>query len=498
MDFFKSLKHYSKLNSDELEIIKQYFRECMETIDDNNLYMLRKTCMYCSIVYVLMIVIEKFLFKNFIISVPSLLFIPLIVVYFNINLYTMRHRGEISTGKTAAICCSYYFCLGVILGLIDVFEAPAGQALWLPIAVIGLPMIFIDRIYKYGFEELVVLAIMLTISYFNKNHDNFIKDVYISIAAYVISMLESRIILEMRARETLAMVEVKRLSAVDKLTHVLNKGALLQRVENYFITKPVEESCAMCIIDLDDFKMVNDNLGHNVGDVLLERVGTLLTENFRAYDIVGRYGGDEFIVVMPKMGDPEILQSRCKALQMYINEINLPSSHRVTASIGATICKDKGSVDTIFEMSDDALYKSKIQGKNCCTIWVHDNTPYEKPVLITMCSEEHQGVLDLKNDESGRFDIIIAKNDDEALYYISEYHRNIKIIFMELNKETGLGVFVLKYLKMREGFSDIPVLAVVNSERDFDLAKELGIQEILDMDTPNPVFKKTIDRMLGL
>ena len=494
MDFFR---RYAKINSEELDLIRQYFNDCLETINDNNLYMLRKSCMYIAIVYCLMLVVAKFLLKNFTMSFPYLLMIPLLLVYFQINLYTIKHRGDISTGRTAAICCTFYFFLGVILGIIDVFEAPAGQALWLPIAVIALPMIFIDRMYKYGFEELVILAIMLSLSYKFKPTEQFIRDVYISISAYVISMLSARIILEMRARETLAMAEVTRLSALDKLTQVLNKGALLQRIENYFETKPPEECCAMCVIDLDDFKHVNDNLGHNTGDVLLEQIGKLLSVNFRAYDIVGRYGGDEFIVVMPKMSDPEILKSRCKALQMFISEIELPHEHRVTASIGAILCSDVSDVDKIFRMADDALYKSKIEGKNCCTIWTYQNRVIEKPTLLVMCEKEHQGLIDLKNDEGHRFDIVVAKDDDEILRDISEYQKYLKIIIIELDLEMGMGVFALKYLKTREGFSEIPILAVVNNEKDYMLAKELNVDDVLDQKTPNPVFKKTIDKLIG-
>ncbi|SDB51540.1 diguanylate cyclase (GGDEF) domain-containing protein [Pseudobutyrivibrio sp. YE44] len=491
------LKKYIDLNSEELELIRQYFRECLETINDNNLYMLRKTCMYIALVYCLMLVIVNCLISSFTITWPHLLIIPLLLVYFNVNLYTLKHRGEISTGKTAAICCSFYFLLGVYLGIIDVFQSVSTQALWLPIAVIALPMIFIDRIYKYGFEELVVLSIMLILSFFNKPREIFMRDVYISVSAYFISILSARIILEMRARETLAIAEVTRLSALDKLTHVLNKGALLQRIESYFETKIPSEYCAMCVIDLDDFKLVNDNLGHNIGDVLLEQVGNLLSTNFRAYDIVGRYGGDEFIVVMPKMSDQDILKARCKALQMFISEIELPNNHRVTASIGAILNNDVLDVDSVFSMADDALYKSKIQGKNCCTVWKYRNEPVDKPVLLVMTSEEHQGIIELKEDQGERFEIILAKDDDEALRDISEYQKDLKIIFMELNMETGLGVFALKYLKTREAFANIPILAIVNSDRDYKMARELGVDDVLQRDTPNPVFKKNLEKLIG-
>lgn len=488
---------YAKVNSEELQMIRKYFRDCLPTINDNNLFMLRKACMYMSLIYIFMEFFVRFVLYEFRFSLPYFLVIPLMLVYFNINLYTLKHRGKISTGKTAAICCTFYFFLGVILGLVDVYEAPAGQALWLPLAVIALPMIFIDHMYKYGFEEAVVLIIMLTQSYFHKSPENFKKDLYISIAAYVISMFSARIILEMRAREALAAEEVTRLSALDKLTHVLNKNALLERIDNYFSRKAPEEACAMCIIDLDDFKLVNDNLGHNTGDLLLEKMGQLLIENFRAYDLVGRYGGDEFVVMMPRMGDETILQARCKALQMYINDLDVGGGHKITASIGAIICSGDVTRQMAFDMADDALYKSKILGKNCCTTWVYDTESIERDILLVMTANKDEGVEDLFRGEGDRFEILHVSNDDEALCNVSRYHDKIKIILMEVDVDTGLGVFLLKYLKKREGFSDIPLLAVVNTKKAYAMAEELQATEVISSDEPDEKFNKTITRLIN-
>ncbi|QFJ54794.1 GGDEF domain-containing protein [Pseudobutyrivibrio xylanivorans] len=490
-------KHIKYFREDN-ETIRQYFRECLETINDNNLYMLRKACMYMSMVYVFMLIISKLLLPNFTLSKAHLAVVPLMLVYFNINLYTMKHRGQIGTGATAAICCTFYFCLGVVLGVVDVFEVPAGQALWLPLAVIGLPMIFIDRLYKYGIEELVVLSIMLVMSFLHKERECFIRDLYISIAAYVISMLAARIILEMRARETLAIAEVTRLSSLDKLTHVFNKGALVARMETYYAKRSADEPCAMCIIDIDDFKYVNDNLGHNTGDLLLERIGRLLGENFRAYDIVGRYGGDEFVVVMPRMGDVNILSSRCKALQSYISELDYGNKNPFTASIGAVISTGIPNSSVIFEMADDALYKSKMQGKNCCTIWEYEDREIDRPVLLAVTESEDDKMNELRSELSSRFHIIRADNDNKALYYLSRYHKQIEFAVIKINDRIDLGELVLKYIKTREGFAKIPVLAVTETKSQAIIAKKLQADEALEVEAPDAVYKKTVQKLIGM
>ena len=490
-------KRITKKNRDEMEAIKRYFNECLPTIDDNNLHMLRKASMYISFVYIVMLIVGIFAMEAVRLSIYHFVIVPLIIIYVFINMYTLKHRGEISTAKTAAICCTFYFFLGVDLAVIDVFEAPAGRAIWLPIAVIGLPMIFIDRIYKYIFEESVVLSILLIMSYFHNDFEHFKNDAYISMAAFFISILSARIILEMRAKEALAMEEVTRLSALDKLTHVLNKNALLERIDNYFYRKTPEESCAMCIIDLDDFKLVNDNLGHNTGDLLLEKVGQLLIENFRAYDLVGRYGGDEFVVLMPRMSDINILTARCKTLQMYINDLDIGSDHRITASIGAVICKGNCDRKVIFSMADDALYKSKIQGKNCSTNWIYEEQEsVDKDVLILMAPEKNQGVYRLYDGEEDRFKIVYSTNDDATIRDISRYRNEIKIVMVEVDTAAGLGMLVLKYLKRREGFAKLPVIAIVETHRDADIAKELLADAIIGSDEPDAKFREMIDSLI--
>ena len=489
---------FIKVYREENEMIREYFRDCLKIIDENNLYMLRKTCMYISMVYLVMFGIAYLMLPDFKISFSYLTLIPLLIIYFNVNLYVIKHQGEISTAKTAAICCTFYFWLGVVLSLMDVVASPNTQAIWLPIAVLVFPMIYIDRIYKYCFEEFVVLAIMLVMSYFYKTYEMFILDAHTAVSVYIVSILSAHIVLVMRSRETLAMTELTRLSSMDKLTKVLNKGALLQRIDSYFLHKPPEEPCAMCIIDLDDFKQVNDNLGHNIGDLLLEQVGKLLNENFRAYDIVGRYGGDEFVVVMPRMGDITILQMRCKTLQMYISSINFDNDKPFTVSIGAVVntgLKDSGKM---FAMADDALYKSKIQGKNCCTTWVYDEMEFNKPLILAVCIERHNCLKEIYGEDNGKFQIITALNDDDALCQISRYHSLIRVILLEVDQENGRGLLVVKYMKNRESFARIPIVVIAKDEESCKQAKKLGADEALMKDTPPAIYKKTINKLIGI
>ena len=488
---FRSLVRHQQKNED----IREYFDVCIESINEGNLYMLRRACMYISIIYLIMIGIALVFVPGFTVTWVHILMLPLMVIQYRINVFVIK-KGTISTNATVVICCTFYFWLAMVFIFIDTVVYYDRSAYFLPMLVLVFPVLYIDRMYKYGMEEFVIASIFAAFSYKCKDAMMFRRDVYMVLGAYAVSMVLGHLILEMRSREALAMKELKGESSLDKLTHVFNKGALLQKIDTYFLQKPEEDFCAMVILDLDDFKYVNDNLGHNTGDILLENVGRLLLDSFRASDVSGRYGGDEFVVLMPQMSDIRILQARCNALQRLLGDINLGNSEPFTMSIGAIISRNMRDSNEVFMMADDALYKSKIAGKNHCTIWNVEKSEFEKPILLSVNDGRIEGVKKLREYESERFEILVAASDDEALCLISQYHRQISLILVEVNEKSDFGTFMMKYMRQRESFKSIPILAVVKTSNEEAMAKELGADKVVKYDSKDEVFGKAINELI--
>lgn len=169
-------------------------------------------------------------------------------------------------------------------------------------------------------------------------------------------------------------LELQRRADKDALTGLYNKGTAKELVAEAILENAKENKlAAMIMIDLDHFKDVNDTFGHSAGDKLLEDVGKVLNDSFKGRDIVGRMGGDEFMVFMTniKSQDDAIMISG-RLNKMLTKRINKTDGEiTVTASIGIAICDSSiTEYEKLFERADSALYKTKEGGRNGKTLYV--------------------------------------------------------------------------------------------------------------------------------
>ena len=149
----------------------------------------------------------------------------------------------------------------------------------------------------------------------------------------------------------------------DSLTKLLNAHTTRFMAEQYLISCGDHVNCAMLIIDLDDFKRINDQHGHLCGDQILLRVANVLQDSFRTNDIVGRIGGEEFLVLMKDVVDRSKILERCSHLLDAIHASS--AAYDLTASIGVCIVSGKTpQYDALFSKADTALYQAKSKGKN--------------------------------------------------------------------------------------------------------------------------------------
>ncbi|HVB87617.1 MAG TPA: diguanylate cyclase [Candidatus Dormibacteraeota bacterium] len=177
-------------------------------------------------------------------------------------------------------------------------------------------------------------------------------------------------ILDLQRNLIQAREELRFRACHDVLTGLANRGSVLDMANREYSRQSREGgSFGLIIIDLDHFKSVNDTHGHLCGDEVLHEAARRLLASVRNYDTVGRYGGEEFLVIAPATDGPGTL-ALAERIRQAIDDPAIPTEAgpvHITASCGAAVsdCEHALKPDDLLRIADEALYRAKGRGRNC-------------------------------------------------------------------------------------------------------------------------------------
>jgi diguanylate cyclase (GGDEF)-like protein len=151
----------------------------------------------------------------------------------------------------------------------------------------------------------------------------------------------------------------------DELTKLLNRRAIMRFLEREVkIYNRVGETFSIILIDVDHFKKVNDQYGHDGGDMVLVHVAEILNTQLRDIDFASRWGGEEFLILLPAIGVKDSLEI-AERLRAYVEQTPAVSGISVTVSLGIAVIDNHGdSVERLITAADHALYAAKKSGRN--------------------------------------------------------------------------------------------------------------------------------------
>ncbi len=254
---------------------------------------------------------------------------------------------------------------------------------------------------------------------------------------------------DITARKT-AEEEIRHLALYDQLTDLPNRRLLLDRLQRALsFSVRNHRQCALLFIDLDNFKSINDTLGHDMGDMLLQQVSKRLVSCVRKGDSVARLGGDEFVVMLEELS-PDSLEAAAQAeavgdkIFIALNQPYQLATHQVrnTPSIGAILFGDKQQgVDELMKQADIAMYQAKKAGRNAMRFFdpqmqesINARAALERELHIALETRQFQLYYQIQVDES-RHPI-----GTEALIRWIHPERGLvpPVNFIPLMEETGL------------------------------------------------------------
>ncbi len=156
----------------------------------------------------------------------------------------------------------------------------------------------------------------------------------------------------------------KKKSRIDDLTKIFNKATFMDLLRDEIRRSiMLDYSLTLLIIDIDNFKEINDTYGHLAGDAVLEQLGSTLSNSLRQNDIVARFGGEEFTVLVPRVNEEQSFNMANK-LREKIARTKYGNIPGITVSIGYTLYTPHETIENFIDRADIALYSAKTNGKN--------------------------------------------------------------------------------------------------------------------------------------
>ncbi len=348
-----------------------YFSAAAEEIAEKNMNMLRSLSTITVALLIFLLFLAPLVINNWTISVWHEAFVPVSIAFCIIV------RGVMLTGKRnknlAIIMCSAFWIMILTFSLlIDVFSNPSAPSCFMPIICVVLPASFIFPMHlSYGIVFLFGFAYMMGLVMFKSNYVGQ-YDMFRIICAFGISAVVYYYIMLMRVRDYENCVKYEKLSMRDTLiTGLYNKQSAQLLINRYAELNNPIEACAFLVLDVDNFKQINDTYGHHTGDQALRYVGEVLMDVFDENDIIARFGGDEFIVFIAEKADKQTIHKNCLKISDKLKKVSETEiGAQIECSIGAVVAENCNvdGFDGMFCRADAAMYYAKNYNKGNCVI----------------------------------------------------------------------------------------------------------------------------------
>jgi len=157
---------------------------------------------------------------------------------------------------------------------------------------------------------------------------------------------------------------LQKLATLDALTQILNRYAINQEIDNEIkLAKRDNKPFALLMVDIDFFKLINDTHGHHVGDLVLQETTSLMKSSIRDVDKIGRWGGEEFIIILHNINAREAVK-KAEEIRQLVKDMLIANSYHITISIGVRSYHKRDTKAMLLQKADEALYEAKETGRN--------------------------------------------------------------------------------------------------------------------------------------
>jgi len=267
-----------------------------------------------------------------------------------------------------------------------------------------------------------------------------------------------------------AISEMRQMATRDPLTGLYNRRQLEEELERTWrLSKRHNHSMAVLILDMDQFKRVNDQWGHQTGDTVIMEFAKILRSQTRSTDIIARYGGDEFVILITQVKESEvaILAERILEATRNARLIKNNEDQALTTSIGIAVYQPGKQVEDhteLLSLADHALYRAKTEGRDRYAFWTDKSSSKadltenikaaaQKASILVLDDEEYVLLILRRILESESFAVTTARTTSEAYGFLKNKDLHFDILLCDLSLPDGDGMEVLR--QARESDSNL-------------------------------------------
>ncbi len=341
---------------------------CLQEISSDSINFVRLSVLIMAAIFLLFSVPDYIFFKvqlKYHIFLALRLFFFILAIIFYYRLKKVKEYGTLVKWITAyaVICAAIYLfliyyhdntgffiqCFGIILIIHAIFVLPNK---WL---------------------NNLITSCLLILSFFTLTHFRYpgavattdlTAAVMYSIVFIVFTSLSSYWLHYYKRMQFLKNKELKVIATRDTLTGIFNRLKFNEELDKWLHhARRYKTALSLIMFDFDDFKHVNDTFGHLAGDKVISGVAGLVQGKIRDTDVFARWGGEEFVILMPNTEDNEARKLAFR-LQSAIGDLVFPEVGSVTCSFGVVMLNERDTVDTLMSRADQLLYTAKQKGKN--------------------------------------------------------------------------------------------------------------------------------------
>lgn len=294
--------------------------------------------------------------------------------------------------------------------------------------------------------------------------------------------------------------------------HELYTDALTSAYNRRYFEDKIKENCpvgGIVTIDLDDFKLYNDIYGHDVGDIVLKKVVETIQSCIRRNDYLVRYGGDEFVLILPYIAEKD-LERKMKIIQEKVRAIRFAEYEHlhVSVSIGGVIYDGK-HVGQALRRADKLMYQNKLHKEGSVAGKLDVNSQKKKAAapemanirpLIIIADNSAKNRAILKANLGDTYRILEAKNGEEVMQLLQEYSTDIALLLLDFVMPKIDGFEVLSYMRKNQWYKNIPVMMISSNDSLADLRRtyNLGVIDYIQCPFDSLIIRRRVANIIML